>query len=78
MAARDGSGAMWCVIWSPPIFGAWANAGVPDPQTYDDHARGTFHILQACAELDVGRVARPLSQMLLPASTTTRFPMLSS
>jgi hypothetical protein len=33
----------------------WANAGVPDPQTYDDHARGTFHILQACAELDVGR-----------------------
>jgi hypothetical protein len=46
---------MWCVIWSPPIFGAWANAGVPDPQTYDDHARGTFHILQACAELDVGR-----------------------
>ena len=38
-------------------LGAWANAGVvPDPQTYGDNVRGTFHILQACAELGVRRV----------------------
>lgn len=38
-------------------LGAWANAGVvPDPGTYGDNVRGTFHVLQAAAELGIQRV----------------------
>jgi len=43
-------------------MGAWANAGlVPDPRTYGDNVTGTFHILQASAELGVRRVVNASS-----------------
>jgi nucleoside-diphosphate-sugar epimerase len=38
-------------------LGAWANAGVvPDARTYGDNVRGTFHLLQSCADLGIRRV----------------------
>jgi nucleoside-diphosphate-sugar epimerase len=38
-------------------MGAWAGPGyVPDTRTYGDNVRGTFNLLQACADLAVRRV----------------------
>lgn len=38
-------------------LGAWANAGiVPHATTYGDNTRGTYHVLQACADLGIERV----------------------
>jgi nucleoside-diphosphate-sugar epimerase len=38
-------------------LGAWPNPGlVPDTRTYSDNVTGTYHVLQACADLGIRRV----------------------